>query len=153
MDAYRNYLKQRNNLQEVMIGYSDSGKSGGIVAANWELYKAQRALVELAEKENIELMLFHGRGGTIGRGGGPTHRAILAQPEGTVDHRIKITEQGEVIAAKYALNDIAVRNFDRLAVAVIEASLDNPESEDEKQFKARAELLEDFSVRSFNAYR
>lgn len=153
VDAYRNYLKQRNNLQEVMIGYSDSGKSGGIVAANWELYKAQRALVELAEKENIELMLFHGRGGTIGRGGGPTHRAILAQPEGTVDHRIKITEQGEVIAAKYALNDIAVRNFDRLAVAVIEASLDNPESEDEKQFKARAELLEDFSVRSFNAYR
>lgn len=153
VDAYRNYLKQRNNLQEVMIGYSDSGKNGGIVAANWELYKAQRALVELAERENIELMLFHGRGGTIGRGGGPTHRAILAQPEGTVDHRIKITEQGEVIAAKYALNDIAVRNFDRLAVAVIEASLDNPESEDEKQFRARATLLEDFSVRSFRAYR
>lgn len=153
IDAYKNYIVQRGNLQEVMIGYSDSGKNGGIVAANWELYKAQRELVELSHNEGIQLRLFHGRGGTIGRGGGPTHRAILAQPVGTVDNRIKITEQGEVIAAKYAMNDIAVRNFDRLAAAVIEASLTSPGEEYEAVFKKRAPLLEDLSSKSFNEYR
>ncbi|PZM81222.1 MAG: phosphoenolpyruvate carboxylase [Candidatus Melainabacteria bacterium] len=151
--AYKNYLKSRSNLQEVMIGYSDSGKNGGITAANWELYKAQRALVQFGRKEGIQLRLFHGRGGTIGRGGGPTHRAILAQPEGTVDHRIKITEQGEVIAAKYAMNDIAVRNFDRLAAAVIEASLGSFDEESESIYEERMPLLESLSAKSFTAYR
>jgi phosphoenolpyruvate carboxylase len=151
--AYKNYIKHRNNVQEVMIGYSDSGKNGGIVAANWELYKAQRALVEFARTEGIQLRLFHGRGGTIGRGGGPTHRAILAQPEGTVDHRIKITEQGEVIAAKYAMNDIAVRNFDRLAAAVIDASLASPDEKSELVYKERVPLLESLSAKSFTVYR
>ncbi len=153
VDSYKNYIKHRNNVQEVMIGYSDSGKNGGIVAANWELYKAQRALVEFARTEGIQLRLFHGRGGTIGRGGGPTHRAILAQPEGTVDHRIKITEQGEVIAAKYAMNDIAVRNFDRLAAAVIEASLASPDQKSELVYKERVPLLESLSAHSFQVYR
>lgn len=153
VDAYKNYLKSRSNLQEVMIGYSDSGKNGGITAANWELYKAQRALVQFGRKEGIQLRLFHGRGGTIGRGGGPTHRAILAQPEGTVDHRIKITEQGEVIAAKYAMNDIAVRNFDRLAAAVIEASLGSFDEKSELMYKERMPLLESLSAKSFTAYR
>jgi phosphoenolpyruvate carboxylase len=153
IDAYKNYIVQRGNLQEVMIGYSDSGKNGGIVAANWELYKAQRALVELARKEGIQLRLFHGRGGTIGRGGGPTHRAILAQPVGTVENRIKITEQGEVIAAKYAMNDIAVRNFDRLAAAVIEASIASPSEEYEAVIKQRAPILEALSSKSFTVYR
>jgi len=153
VDAYKHYLLQRGNLQEVMIGYSDSGKNGGIVAANWELYKAQRALVELANEEGIQLRLFHGRGGTIGRGGGPTHRAILAQPVGTVDNRIKLTEQGEVIAAKYAMNDIAVRNFDRLAAAVIEASLACPGKTYEAVFKERAPMLEALSLKSFDVYR
>ncbi|MBX9953041.1 MAG: phosphoenolpyruvate carboxylase [Candidatus Obscuribacterales bacterium] len=151
--AYKNYIKHRGNIQEVMIGYSDSGKNGGITAANWELYKAQRALVKFGRKEGIQLRLFHGRGGTIGRGGGPTHRAILAQPEGTVDHRIKITEQGEVIAAKYAMNDIAVRNFDRLAAAVIEASLGSFDEQSELAYKERMPLLESLSARSFAVYR
>ncbi|MBA3995111.1 MAG: phosphoenolpyruvate carboxylase [Cyanobacteria bacterium DS2.3.42] len=153
VSSYKKYIEHRNNVQEVMIGYSDSGKNGGIVAANWELYKAQRQLVEFASKEGIQLRLFHGRGGTIGRGGGPTHRAILAQPEGTVDHRIKLTEQGEVIAAKYAMNDIAVRNFDRLAAAVIEASLASPDVQSELLYKQRVPLLESLSQKSFTVYR
>jgi phosphoenolpyruvate carboxylase len=99
---YKTYLEERSNLQEIMIGYSDSGKNGGIVTANWELYKVQKKLVAIAQANNIELRLFHGRGGTIGRGGGPTHQAILAQPPGTVAGRIKLTEQGEVISSKYA---------------------------------------------------
>jgi len=153
VSAYKNYIEHRGNIQEVMIGYSDSGKNGGITAANWELYKAQRALVQFGRNEGIQLRLFHGRGGTIGRGGGPTHRAILAQPEGTVDHRIKITEQGEVIAAKYAMNDIAVRNFDRLAAAVIEASLGNFDEKSELVYKERMPLLEALSAHSFTVYR
>jgi len=120
---YRQYLETRGNLQEIMIGYSDSGKNGGIVTSSWELYKAQKQLVATAQANGIELRLFHGRGGTIGRGGGPTHAAILAQPPGTVAGRIKLTEQGEVISSKYALHDIAVRNFDRLAAAVVQATL------------------------------
>lgn len=122
MPEYRQYLKTRGDLQEIMIGYSDSGKNGGIVTSSWELYKAQNQLVATAQANGIELRLFHGRGGTIGRGGGPTHAAILAQPPGTVAGRIKLTEQGEVISSKYALHDIAVRNFDRLAAAVIQAT-------------------------------
>jgi phosphoenolpyruvate carboxylase len=122
MPEYREYLKTRGDLQEIMIGYSDSGKNGGIVTSSWELYKAQKQLVATAQANGIELRLFHGRGGTIGRGGGPTHAAILAQPPGTVAGRIKLTEQGEVISSKYALHDIAVRNFDRLAAAVIQAT-------------------------------
>lgn len=122
MPEYRQYLKTRGDLQEIMIGYSDSGKNGGIVTSSWELYKAQKQLVATARANGIELRLFHGRGGTIGRGGGPTHAAILAQPPGTVAGRIKLTEQGEVISSKYALHDIAVRNFDRLAAAVIQAT-------------------------------
>ncbi len=152
--VYAEYLKHRKNLQEIMIGYSDSGKDGGIVTANWELYKAQKALVELAESRGIELRLFHGRGGTIGRGGGPTHRAILAQPPGTVSGRIKITEQGEVISSKYSLPGIAVRNFDRLAAAVIESSL--TESKKKKQGVDKPDwiaFMDEVSAQSFTAFR
>lgn len=152
--AYREYLQNMDNLQEIMIGYSDSGKDGGIVTSNWELYKAQKQLVEMGSKLGIKLRLFHGRGGTIGRGGGPTHAAILAQPPGTVAGRIKITEQGEVIASKYALHDIAVRNFDRLAAAVVETSVHNVEHQ--RQEFDREEWLsfmESFSELAFNAYR
>ncbi|MBK8221452.1 MAG: phosphoenolpyruvate carboxylase [Candidatus Obscuribacter sp.] len=147
---YREYLQGRDNLQEIMIGYSDSGKNGGIVASNWELHKAQKALVETARRYDVKLRLFHGRGGTIGRGGGPTHRAILAQPAGTVDGRIKITEQGEVISSKYAMHGIAVRNFDRLAAAVIKASL---KSKDRPEKASWLEFMEELSALSFKAYR
>ncbi len=152
--AYREYLQNMDNLQEIMIGYSDSGKDGGIVTSNWELYKAQKQLVEMGSKLGIKLRLFHGRGGTIGRGGGPTHAAILAQPPGTVAGRIKITEQGEVIASKYALHDIAVRNFDRLAAAVVEASVHNVDHQ-LKEFDREEWLtfMERFSKLAFDAYR
>lgn len=152
--AYSEYIKHRGNLQEIMIGYSDSGKDGGIVTSNWELYKAQKRLVELAESKGIKLRLFHGRGGTIGRGGGPTHRAILAQPPGTVSGRIKITEQGEVISSKYSLHGVAVRNFERLSAAVIESSL--MESAKKKAGIDRPEwvaLMEEISIDAMKSYR
>lgn len=152
--AYAEYIARRGNLQEIMIGYSDSGKDGGIVTSNWELYKAQKKLVELADSKGVKLRLFHGRGGTIGRGGGPTHRAILAQPPGTVSGRIKITEQGEVISSKYSLHGIAVRNFERLACAVIESSI--TESHKREQGIDKPEWLtamDEISASSFDAYR
>lgn len=148
---YRSYLTSRGNMQEIMIGYSDSGKNGGIVSANWELYKVQKKLVQTAKKAGIELRLFHGRGGTIGRGGGPSHQAILAQPPGTVQGRIKITEQGEVISSKYAIHDIAVRNFDRLARAVIEATLSaGEEKPDEAEW---FDFMEELAISANKAFR
>lgn len=152
--VYADYLTSRGNLQEIMIGYSDSCKDGGIVTSNWELYKAQKKLVELADSRNIKLRLFHGRGGTIGRGGGPTHRAILAQPPGTVSGRIKITEQGEVISSKYSVHGIAVRNFERLAAAVIESSLtENKKKKTGIDKPEWLKLTEELSQEAFKAFR
>lgn len=152
---YARHLERCGGLQEVMIGYSDSGKDGGIVTSNWELYKAQRGLVELAEKRGITLNLFHGRGGTIGRGGGPTHRAILAQPAGSVNRRLKLTEQGEVIASKYSIRGIAERSFERLASAVIQASLTDElgASGAPRERADWAKFMEAFSEGAFQAYR
>lgn len=149
---YKDHLEKLGNVQEVMIGYSDSGKDGGIVTSNWELYKAQKALVQLSEKYKITLNLFHGRGGTIGRGGGPTHRAILAQPPRSVQRRLKLTEQGEVIASKYSLRGIAERTFERLASAVIQSSLSN-ELNPIVEKKEWEEFMERFSQHAFRAYR
>src|SRR5579875_971196 len=152
--AYRAYLKARGELQEIMIGYSDSGKDGGIVTSNWELYKAQQELASMARSAGIELRLFHGRGGTIGRGGGPTHRAILAQPSGTVAGRIKLTEQGEVISSKYALHAIAVRNFDRLAAATVEASLPGARASRAQEDKPEwHRFMEELSQAACETYR
>ncbi|MCW8928994.1 MAG: phosphoenolpyruvate carboxylase [Gammaproteobacteria bacterium] len=105
---YNKYLKSAGNLQEVMLGYSDSCKDGGILASSWNLYGAQRRITELAKENEIDIRLFHGRGGTIGRGGGPTHEAILAQPFGSVHGQIKFTEQGEVLSNKYSNSETAV---------------------------------------------
>ena len=152
-EIYAKYLCSRNGLQEIMIGYSDSGKNGGIVTSNWELYKAQSQLVDLAKRRNISLRLFHGRGGAIGRGGGPTHRAILAQPPGTVAGKIKLTEQGEVISSKYALHEIAVRNFERLIAAVLESTILD---ESDLRTEDRAiwhSFMDEFSESSFQGYR
>ena len=124
--AYRQHLTARGNFQQIQLGYSDSNKDGGFFTANWELYQAQRRLHAVARAHRIRLQLFHGRGGTIGRGGGPLHQAILAQPRGTLEGRIKITEQGEVIAAKYANPIMAMRNLELALSAVLEATLIEP---------------------------
>ncbi len=120
--AYRAHLAERGDRQEVMLGYSDSNKESGFVAANWLLYRAQGELVRVAQRHGLELTLFHGRGGAIGRGGGPAARAILAQAAGSIAGRLKLTEQGEVIAANYANPTIARRHLEELAGATLLAS-------------------------------
>ncbi len=120
--AYRAHLRERGDRQEVMLGYSDSNKESGFVAANWLLYRAQVELVEVASRHGLELTLFHGRGGAIGRGGGPAARAIRAQPAGSIGGRLKLTEQGEVIAANYSNPTIARRHLEELAGATLLAS-------------------------------
>ncbi len=123
LPLYRSLIHARGESHEVMLGYSDSNKDGGYLAANWALYRAELDLVEMARKTGIRLRLFHGRGGTVGRGGGPSYDAILAQPPGAVQGSLRITEQGEVIAAKYAEPDIAHRNLETLLAATLESTL------------------------------
>jgi len=125
--VYAKYLNSRGNISEIMIGYSDSSKDGGLICASWESYKAQRALKRVAEEFKIRQKLFHGRGGTVSRGGGPTNEAILARPPGTVDGLIKITEQGEVIYSNYSLPEIAEDNLELVTSAVILATLQEQE--------------------------
>ena len=120
---YCNYLQQRGDIQEVMLGYSDSNKDGGYFAANWALYDAELSLVQACKDNGVNLRLFHGRGGTVGRGGGPSYDAILAQPKGAVQGSVRITEQGEIISAKYGNPATARRNLEALVAATLEASL------------------------------
>ena len=120
--AYRAHLEARGTAQEVMLGYSDSTKESGPLAASWMLYRAQEQLVEVAARHGVELTIFHGRGGAIGRGGGPMSRAILASPPRAISGRLKLTEQGEVIAARYANPSIALRHLERMTNAVLLAS-------------------------------
>ena len=119
---YRKHLAQRDNCQEIMIGYSDSNKDGGYLRSSWSLYQAQERLAQICSAYDVKLILFHGRGGSIGRGGGPANRAILAQPPGSVQGRIKLTEQGEVISARYSNRAIAKRHLEQLVNAVLIAS-------------------------------
>ncbi len=148
-------LVQRSGAeQDIMLGYSDSNKDGGIFTSNWELYRAEIALVELfdelANSHNIQLRMFHGRGGTVGRGGGPSYQAILAQPPGTVRGQIRLTEQGEVIGSKYANPEIGRRNLETLVAATLEATLLQPTKPATEAFlQAAAEL----SKTSMAAYR
>lgn len=123
LPLYRAYLSQRGDIQEVMLGYSDSNKDGGYFAANWALYDAETEIVAAGREHGVRLRLFHGRGGTVGRGGGPSYEAILAQPKGAVDGAVRITEQGEIISAKYGSRPTARRNLEALVSATLEASL------------------------------
>ncbi len=123
LPIYRALVSARGDAQEVMLGYSDSNKDGGYLTANWAVYRAELALVEVARKTGIRLRLFHGRGGTVGRGGGPSYQAILAQPPGAVNGSLRLTEQGEVIAAKYAEPPLAQRNLESLVAATLESTL------------------------------
>lgn len=123
LPAYRRLVAARGDFQEIMLGYSDSNKDGGYVTSNWSLYRASQALIALHQREQIRLRLFHGRGGSIGRGGGPSFEAILAQPPGAVDAGLRLTEQGEVITAKYTDAELAQRNLEALVSAAMLAAL------------------------------
>ena len=122
LPCYREWLDGRGRWQEVMLGYSDSNKDGGYVTANWALYRAELALVDAFRAHGVKLRLFHGRGGTVGRGGGPSFEAILAQPAGSVTGGLRVTEQGEIIASKYSDPDLGRRNLETLVAATLEAS-------------------------------
>ncbi len=149
--AYARLLASRNNAQEVMLGYSDSNKDGGFLTSGWELYKAEIDLVEIFAKHQVRLRLFHGRGGSVGRGGGPSYQAILAQPAGAVQGQIRLTEQGEVITAKYANPEVGRRNLEVLAAATMEASLlSHTELAPRPEFLKTMEAL---SENAFKAYR
>jgi phosphoenolpyruvate carboxylase len=149
---YRNLLTSRDNTQEVMLGYSDSNKDGGYVTANWELYKAEVELAKVFAKHGVELRLFHGRGGTVGRGGGPSYDAILAQPPGSVNGQIRITEQGEVISSKYSNPEIGRRNLETLIAATMEATLLHHHGADSTMPEYHR-IMEALSLDAYAAYR
>jgi phosphoenolpyruvate carboxylase len=148
---YRRLVDSRGAVQEVMLGYSDSNKDGGFVTSGWELYKAEIGLVEVFERHHVRLRLFHGRGGSVGRGGGPSYDAILAQPGGAVNGQIRITEQGEIISSKYSNAEVGRNNLEILAAATLETSLLQPRhSAPSGEY---LEAMEQLSALAFKAYR
>ncbi|WP_218080526.1 phosphoenolpyruvate carboxylase [Anthocerotibacter panamensis] len=150
LPLYRNYLTDHHHLQEVMLGYSDSNKDSGFLPSNWEIYKAQLDIQQVVEDWGLQVRIFHGRGGSVGRGGGPAYQAILAQPGRSVNGRIKITEQGEVVASKYLLPELANHNIETVTAAVIQASI-LPTSPPNLSYWST--LMEDLSDRAREAYR
>lgn len=138
------------SLQEVMLGYSDSNKDSGFLSSNWEIHKAQKALQKIAEDYDVSLRIFHGRGGSVGRGGGPAYEAILAQPGRSINGRIKITEQGEVLASKYSLPELALYHLETVTTAVVQASLLRTGFDDIQPWN---EIMEELSTRSRTHYR
>ena len=151
---YRRLLRSRDNFQEVMLGYSDSVKDGGYFAANWALFRAQKRLWDVAEKHNIRLGFFHGKGGTIGRGGGQSHRSVQAHPYSSPGGRMRITEQGEVISLKYANLEIAKRNMEQLVTSVLDTLLPAPKhTPDQTQTEAWEEHAQEIALASCEFYR
>jgi len=154
----RRLIASQGDLQEVMLGYSDSNKDGGFLTSNWELYKAELALVDVFSSVGVRLRLFHGRGGTVGRGGGPSYEAIRAQPQGTVAGQIRLTEQGETIASKFSNPEIGRRNLELLVAATLEASLLPPATEvsgakHRKQLAQFEQVMDTLSEQAYQQYR
>jgi phosphoenolpyruvate carboxylase len=150
LPEYQRLIVNRGRSQEVMLGYSDSNKDGGYLTSGWELHKAEIALVDLFRRRDVRLRLFHGRGGSVGRGGGPSYQAILAQPDGAVQGAIRITEQGEVIASKYSNPEVGLRNLEILAAATLEATLLQAGQAPREEYLAAMEKL---SADAYQAYR
>lgn len=151
LPEYRRLVDSRGGLQEVMLGYSDSNKDGGFVTSGWELYKAEIGLMAVFARHGVRLRLFHGRGGSVGRGGGPSYDAILAQPGGAVHGQIRITEQGEIISSKYSNAEVGRGNLEILAAATLEASLIQPQVSAPNE--AYLAAMEDLSAAAYAAYR
>ncbi len=149
--AYRRLVESRGDTQEIMLGYSDSNKDGGFVTSGWELYKAEISLIETFKRHQVKMRLFHGRGGSVGRGGGPSYEAILAQPSGAVGGQIRVTEQGEIISSKYSNPDVGRRNLETFVAATFEASLLMPEKHAPREEYLHA--MEELSGSAFKAYR
>ena len=155
LPVVKDMIEGQGRLQEVMLGYSDSNKDGGFLTSNWELYQAELKLVKVFEEAGVRLRLFHGRGGTVGRGGGPSYDAILAQPPGTVNGQIRLTEQGEIISSKFSNPEIGRRNLELLVAATLEAGL-MPHGEDPAQVARLAvyeKVMAELSERAYRAYR
>ena len=146
-------IEQQGRLQEVMLGYSDSNKDGGFLTSNWELYKAEIDLVKVFADAGVKLRLFHGRGGTVGRGGGPSFDAILAQPPGTVNGQIRLTEQGEIIASKFSNAEIGRRNLELLVAATLEASLGQSAGAQTAELARFETVMAQLSELAYRAYR
>ena len=151
LPVYRQHLELRGNIQEVMIGYSDSNKESGFLQSTWALYRTQEQLVELGRREGITMQMFHGRGGAVGRGGGPSNRAILAQPRGTVNGRLRITEQGEVIADRYGNRAITSRHLDQVVNAVLLTSVPDEGVAVDPAWTALLDRLAESSYRHYRA--
>ncbi|BAC88355.1 phosphoenolpyruvate carboxylase [Gloeobacter violaceus] len=149
LPLYRCYLTCHQNLQEVMLGYSDSNKDSGFLSSSWEIFLAQQHIQQVARRHGVQLRIFHGRGGTVGRGGGPSYQAILAQPDGTVSGRIKITEQGEVLASKYSLFELAAFNIETVTAAVIQASVLPTSPPGSRNWELRLQELSDVARRTY----
>ena len=152
-DVYGDIIRSRGNRQEVMVGYSDSNKDGGYLCSQWNLWSAQTQLTETARRAGVQLRFFHGRGGTVGRGGGPAHDAILALPSGSVDGSIRLTEQGEIVAAKYSNPAMARRNLETMVAATLEATLLGGATAASPIDPAFVEAMDELSTAAFEAYR